>query len=132
MLTGNIRSSPSCLLLLPEPSRLLLVADSQALTFFDGNGAALNETELPSSATAPPYSRIAVMDAGTGPFWVIVFGDGSIHAFSLQGRRLSTDETGLRFATYTVMPRRGRPSLLVTVGEGGVIAWSADPATLRW
>ena len=104
----------------------------QAVTFFDAGGTVLNESELPSSATPLVFSPIASMDSGSGAFWVLASGDGSLHAFSLQGRRLVTQETGTHFTMCAAVQRGGRPSLLVTAVPRGLMAWRPDPATLNW
>ena len=103
----------------------------QALTFFNRGGTVLNESELPSSATPLVFSPIVSMDAASGAFWVLAVGDGSLHAFSLQGRRLVTQETGTRFTMCAAVQRGGRTSLLVTAVPRGLIAWRPDPANVQ-
>ena len=120
------REDPSRLATVPSPAGGAAIAVRevqergqpvrQAVTFLDGGGTVLNESELPSSTTPLAFSPIVSMDAGSGAFWVLAVGDGSLHAFSLQGRRLVTQETGAHFTMCAAVQRDGRPSLLVTAG----------------
>ena len=137
------REDPSRLATAPSPSggfaaiALRQVQESGAfvrlaLTFFDGAGTVLNESELPLSTRPLGFSPIASMDAGAGAFWVVAVGDGLVHAFSLQGRRLVTQEMGAPFTMCAAVQRGGRTSLLVTAVRRELVAWRPDPTTLNW
>lgn len=103
-----------------------------ALTFFDSAGTTVGEVELPPDASPLSYSPVTAIDAdGRGNrVWVIALGDGSVHAYSPFGSKLSHHQLGVRPRTYLAVPQPSGADLLVVASDGGLTAWRPVAARL--
>jgi hypothetical protein len=104
-----------------------------ALTFFDSQGTAIREIELPPDAPLLSYSPIAAMDVnGSGTRnWVIALGDGTILVFSPTGQELARHSTGFRLRSLQPVPQRNGPDILVTATHRGLTAWRPIPSRIH-